>query len=133
MCNTKGCNCIEDILKTILILQKNQSKSSECLETCDKLTLGPTPVSCELNTRPFMLKLCDNNFLRMPISKDPEETIQSKVFRVEKVDDCCATCRVLKLTDDTVIPFEKTESFFTVNLKCCCVIKCLDDTFVDCI
>lgn len=61
----------------------------------------------------------------------------SNVFRVEKIDGCCATFRVL--TDNTdpatsaTIPYVATNSFFTMDLKCCCALRCLPDTFVECI
>jgi hypothetical protein len=83
----------------------------------------------------------------MPVKKGPitECTKFSDVFRVEKIDECCATCRVLKRKkkhhemeerheedDDEERPeFESTNSFFTVDLHCVCIIKCLDDTFVE--
>lgn len=71
----------------------------------------------------------------MPVSKDPTETTTSTVFRLEKLDDNCATCRVLATNpDDTSsYPFVTTNSFFTINLNCVCVLRCLDDTFVDCV
>ena len=34
---------------------------------------------------------------------------------------------------EKVFPYEATNSFFTINLNCCCVLRCLDDTFVECI
>ena len=57
----------------------------------------------------------------------------SSVFRVEKLDGCCATFRVLTTNPDTtsVYPFVSTNSFFTINLNCVCIIRCLNDTFVD--
>ena len=35
--------------------------------------------------------------------------------------------------ESSVFPYEATNSFFTINLGCCCVLRCLDDTFVECI
>jgi hypothetical protein len=63
----------------------------------------------------------------------------SSVFRVEKVDDCCCTFRVLipkkekGIDPDDLTKFIATDSFFTVDLKCVCCIRCLEDTFVDCV
>ena len=55
----------------------------------------------------------------------------------EKIDGCCATFRVLAPnTDETeaaTIPYVATNSFFTMNLECVCVLRCLNDTFVECI
>lgn len=61
----------------------------------------------------------------------------SNVFRVEKLDENCATFRVLAPNPDTTtngtIPYVATNSFFTMNLDCVCAIRCLQDTFVECI
>ena len=60
----------------------------------------------------------------------------SSVFRVEKIDGCCATFRVLAVNPDaeeTNIPYVATNSFFTMNLNCVCCLKCLPDTVVECI
>ena len=82
-------------------------------------------------------KMQKNSPLSMPISRDPAITTTSTVFRVEKIDDNCATFRVLALNDDptesATIPYVATNSFFTMNLNCCCIIRCLNDTFVECI
>ena len=137
MCNNENntCeNCISDILKVILLLQQSVCQNDSCLETCDRGFLGQ---SCATfcNTRPVVLYTCGtgNEALAMPISKDPSETVTSTVFRLEKLDDCCATFRVLAPNTDTTstFPFVATNSFFTINLGCVCILRCLDDTFVD--
>ena len=58
----------------------------------------------------------------------------SSVFRVEKVNGCCATCRVLAPNPDTesVFDYVATDNFFTINCKCTCALACLPDTFIDC-
>ncbi len=86
-----------------------------------------------------MLYTCGGNGVAwsMPISKDPNETTTSNVFRVEKIDGCCATFRVLTTNPDetevATIPYVATNSFFTMNLECVCALRCLNDTFVECI
>ena len=49
----------------------------------------------------------------------------------------CATFRVLAPNTDQnevdTIPYIATNSFFTMNLECVCVLRCLNDTFVECI
>ena len=138
MCNNDG-NCISDILKVILVLQKNADCGECCLDTCDRGFLGCNVNSLNCNTRPVNLYLCGccGTALGMPISKDPTETETSTVFRVEKVDDGCATFRVLVPNTDsetsTTQPFTTTNSFFILNLDCCCMLRCLNDTYVDCI
>ena len=78
----------------------------------------------------------------MPITKEYNEACDgsdntSCVFRVEKINGNCATFRVLTPNTDpatvATIPFEATNSFFTMNLSCCCCIRCLNDTYIECI
>ena len=127
-------NCIHEILKTILVLQREANVTDCCLDTCDKKCLGCTPSVCFFNTRPITLymKGCCNTQLQIPISKLPTETTTSNVFRIEKLDDNCATFRVLIPTvEDDIVTYTATNSFFTINLDCVCVLKCLADTFID--
>lgn len=137
MCNNEinTCeNCIAEILKVILLLQQNVCQGDTCLQTCDRGFLGQNCTTF-CNTRPIVLYTCSggNTPLSLPISKSPNETGTSNVFRLEKLDDCCATCRVLTTNPDTAsaFPYVATNSFFTINLNCVCLIRCLDDTFVD--
>lgn len=127
-------NCIHEILKTILVLQREANVTDCCLDTCDKKCLGCTPSVCFFNTRPITLYTCGccNTALEIPVSRIPNETTTSNVFRIEKLDDNCATFRVLipTVTDD-VVTYTATNSFFTINLDCVCVLKCLADTFID--
>lgn len=134
--NNKCENCISEILKVILLLQQSVCQNDCCLETCDKGFLGQN-CSSFFNTRPVTLYTCSSSStpLAMPISKSPTETTTSSVFRLEKLDDCCATFRVLTNNTDTSssFPFMATNSFFTINLNCVCILRCLEDTFVECI
>ncbi len=141
MCSENNdCKCMNEILKVICILQQNASCcGDQCLDTCDREFLGNNITTLSANTRPIMLYTCGNNGtpLSMPISKDPNETTTSSVFRVEKTDGCCATFRVLANNPDETqaqtIPYVTTNSFFTMNLNCCCLLRCLNDTYVECI
>ena len=139
MCNNNENNntcesCIHEILKVIMLLQQSVCQNDCCLDTCDKGFLGQNSAVL-FNTRPVSLYTCGsgNTPLALPISKDPDETTTSTVFRLEKLDGCCATFRVLTTNPDTtsVYPFVSTNSFFTINLNCVCIIRCLNDTFVD--
>lgn len=138
MCNNNdnnACeNCIQDILKVILLLQQSVCPSDVCLQTCDRGFLGQNSTTL-FNTRPVVLYMCGANGtpLAMPISRDPAVTETSTIFRLEKLDGCCATFRVLTPNSDTtsLFPYVATNSFFTVNLDCVCILRCLDDTYVD--
>lgn len=140
MCNNKETNtcenCITDILKVILLLQQSVCQNDTCLQTCDRGFLGQNCTTF-CNTRPIVLYTCSSGStpIAMPISKDPAETTTSTIFRLEKLDDCCATFRVLAPNTEpsSSFPYEATNSFFTINLGCVCIIRCLEDTFVECI
>lgn len=127
--NNSRCNCIAEILKVINILQSEVCPGDSCLETCTRAFFGPNS-SVDFNTRPVTLYTCDNTPVTMPISNTPGETTTSNLFRVEKVDGCCATLRVLTF-DSTTGLYTATNSFFTINTDCVCIIKCLGDTFVE--
>ena len=130
MCKN-NCNCISDILKVIYLLQKNADREDNCIDSCDKPSLGQ--FAClYYNTRPVMLYTCMSNGVTpwsAPTTRvvDPEAT--SSVFRIEKIDNCCATFRVLIANEDGT--YTSTESFFTINLDCICSIRCLGDTFIE--
>ena len=152
MCNnnTECDSCIAEILKVILILQQNACPDN-CLDSCDRPMLGGGPNCLVCNTRPVMLYTCCGNGVpwTMPTSKDSTTVCSnsgcsnnmssecSSVFRVEKLDGCCATFRVLAPNPEesccNSMPYIATNSFFTMNLDCICAIKCLNDTFVDCV
>lgn len=144
MCNNNKSegNCVADILSIILVLQQNACPDN-CLDSCDRPMLGGGPNCLICNTRPVMLYTCCGNGTpwSMPITKDSVATCTgasdtcSSVFRIEKMDGNCATFRVLADNPDTTSlnPYVATNSFFTMNLDCCCVVRCLTDTFVECV
>lgn len=133
MCNdsnsNSSCNCIAEVLKVINILQNSVCPGDTCLETCTRAYFGPSS-SVDFNTRPVTLYTCEATPVTMPISNDPAETTTSNIFRVEKVDGCCCTLRVLTYNAETNT-YTATNSFFTINTDCCCAIKCLADTFIE--
>ena len=135
--NSTSSSCINEILNVILVLQQNACPDS-CLDSCDRPVLGGGPNCLICNTRPIELYTCGSNgvALSMPTSKDPVTGgTTSQVFRVEKVDKNCCTCRVLEDNPDTTIlnPYVATNSFFTIDLGCVCCIRCLSDTYVECV
>ena len=146
MCNNadnESCRCIAEILSVINVLQQNASCCGDtCLETCDRGFLGCGTTTLGCNTRPVVLYTCSGNGTpwSMPTTREnvvcgDEGVVCSNVFRVEKVDGCCATFRVLAENPDTtsLYPYVSTNSFFTMNLNCVCVLRCLPDTYVECI
>ena len=139
-----SCRCISEILQVINVLQQNAECGDSCLETCDRGFLGCNTTTLGCNTRPVVLYTCSGNGTpwSMPTTREnvvcgDEGVTCSNVFRVEKIDGCCATFRVLADNTDeatsATIPYVATNSFFTMNLNCVCALRCLPDTFVECI
>ena len=144
--NNQNNNCesngVCDILKVILCLQENACPDN-CLQTCDRPILGGGTNCLICNTRPVMIYTCCGNGTpwSMPVSRDlttncSGEAISdtcSTVFRVEKMENCCVTFRVLIPNPDTTstLPYVSTNSFFTMNCSCICAIRCLSDTVID--
>lgn len=139
MCNneSESCRHIAEILAIINVLQENASNSESCLDSCDRGFLGCGTNTLTCNTRPVMLYLNNGQPLSMPIEKDSIDCTGagcSRVFRVEKLDGCSCTFRVLAPNaEGSQFPYSATNSFFTMNLNCCCAIRCLSDTYVECI
>ena len=130
MCDDErvSCSCIQEILRKILHLQK-QDYDSECYAGCDKPYLGPTCTMVCYNTRPLMLFNCaTGNQWTFPYSINGT-TGESNIFRIEALDDCCCTCRVLALNDDGT--YTATSDFFTLDLNCVGAIKCLPDVSLE--
>ena len=139
MCNNNNNNdcdsCILEILQVINVLQSNACPDS-CLLSCDRPALGGGGNCVVFNTRPIMLYTCQGNGTPWSMPTTREETgVTSSVFRVEKVDGCCCTFRVLAPNPDTssIYPYVTTDSLFTMDTKCLCAIRCLNDTFVECL
>lgn len=144
MCNknSQELNGVAEILRVILVLQQNACPES-CLDTCDRPMLGSGSSCLICNTRPVMLYTTGSNGIAwsMPVTKDVTASCGttgvtcSSVFRVEKVENNCATFRVLQDNPDTtsLYPYVGTNSFFTMNLDCLCCLRCLSDTFVECV
>ena len=139
-----SCRCISEILQVINVLQQNAECGDSCLGTCDRGFLGCHTTTLGCNTRPVVLYTCAGNGTpwSMPTTREnvvcgDEGVVCSNVFRVEKIDGCCCTFRVLAENTDpatsATIPYEATNSFFTMNLNCVCALRCLPDTYVECI
>lgn len=126
--NNLECSCLYNLLNTIIQLQKQDSSCCN-LGGCDKPFLGPTPEVVCYNTRPITLYNCQNGELWSIFYTTNGTQASSTVFRCEKLDDCCLTCRILIDNGDGT--YTATNQFFTINLNCVSAVRCLSDTFVD--
>ena len=125
--NSSG-NCINEILSIILVLQENACPENS-LDTCDRPMLGGGSNCLVCNTRPITKDVTTN------CSGAPLNATCSTVFRVEKIEGNCCTFRVLAENTDatSLYPYQTTNSFFTMDCSCLCAIRCLSDTYVDCV
>ena len=129
--------CFSKTLMLIDALQRSATKD-ECFDnTCSRPYLGVNIPSLCFNTRPVTFYGCDNNLITInydtTINGAPV-TGTSGIFRVESVQDCCCVCTILipnPDTTDALIPYVSTNQTATINLKCVCALKCLDDTIVN--
>lgn len=121
-------SCISEVLRKILILQR-QDFDCDNFSGCDKPFLGPTPTSICYNTRPIQLyNCCTGTPWSFNYTNAEGTEVTSNTLRIESLDDCCCTCRILDTTGTTIT---STGRFVTIDLKCCGAIRCLDDTYVD--
>lgn len=134
--NTNNSCCINDILRVINVLQNQAEKIDDIPNTCDRPFLGLSNNSNTFvfNTRPITLYTANNTLFEAPYTLNGTSGT-STVFRVEKVTDSTATLRVLAPNPDTtsVFPYVTTDSFIIINSSCVCALRCLPDTFVDCV
>ena len=126
--NNLECSCLYNLLNNIIKLQKQDSSCCN-LGGCDKPFLGPNPEVICYNTRPINLYNCQNGELWSIFYTTNGTQASSTVFRCEKLDDCCLTCRILIDNGDGT--YTATNQFFTINLNCVSAVRCLPDTFVD--
>ena len=123
----KDC-CLSELLREILILQNRDSDNYSC-SGCDKPFLGPNLNCLCYNTRPLSFYNCQTGSLWNIQYLLNGAVNYSNVFRIEKLDDCCCTCRILiENTDGSYTP---TTQFFTIDLNCVSAVQCHPDVFLD--
>ena len=130
-CSDNTCSsCISDILKKILLLQK-QDFDCDNFIGCDKPFLGPITPSVCYNTRPFQLyNCCSGEPWTFSYTSTSGTTDTSTILRIESLDECCCTCRLLSMNTETN-QYTNTNQFVTIDLHCCGAIQCLTDTYVE--
>lgn len=122
MCNNGNGNCLAETLEKILFLQQQESSANL---GCDKPFLGSATTSA--NTRPINLySCCTNSIWTMPYSYNGA-TGTSTAFRIENINENCATFRILIAADTG---YTATDNFFTINLDNISSIKCLEDALI---
>lgn len=98
----KNNNCLINLLKYILLLQNNS------ITSCNAY-----------NTRIITLYNKQGDVIT---------TNDSLYYRVNKIKDNCVELLVLSLNDDV---YSSTGQYITVNIKCICAVKCIDDVNVN--
>ena len=128
--NTKENCCFSKLLKVIDILQKNSCGELCNDESCTRPFLGGSPTIICYNTRPVTFYTASGNIFTANYQVAGNNKTSS-VFRVENVDDCCATLRILRPTGEDDTTYTATNEFVTVNLECFCILRCLNDTYLE--
>jgi len=132
MCENNNCPCLAEILENILSMQQRQI-SDDCLLGCSKPFLGNQILSC-FNTRPVSLECCCIDKKWTFPTNINGMTIESDIFRIENINNCCATFRCLinnpsnELNES--IQLIATNDFFTIDLNCVAALVCHKDTNV---
>ena len=132
MCENNNCPCLADVLETILSLQQ-RSASEDCSLGCAKPFLGSEVLSC-FNTRPVsLINCCADRKWTFPATINGM-TVECDVFRIENINDCCATFRCLfpnrTIDSSETTPYIATNDFFTIDLNCVAALVCHKDTNV---
>lgn len=127
--NRRECGCIAEILRKILLLQREECEN-DCFAGCDKPFLGPSCNSICYNTRPVQLFNCCTGTPWTFEATINDQTVTTNLFRIEALDECCCTCRLL-YRDPSTNELVNTGEFATIDLNCVGAIRCLPDTFID--
>ncbi len=130
MCDKNKKCCLYEVLNAILNAQNMDTPN--CLEGCSKPFLGPS-FNNSYNTRPVNLY---NGITGEMIEINYGNNKQSSIFRLECLDECCATFRILtnKTSEQATTSNNNlidTGSFFTIDINTIVAVKCLKDTYVE--
>lgn len=130
-CDNNNCpSCISNIIQKILLLQK-QNFGCDNYVGCDKPFLGPSITSICYNTRPIQLFIAGNgDAWTFSYTLEDGTTGTSDILRIESLDDCCCTCRIL-IFDPTTNTYSSTNQFVTIDLNSCGAIRCFNDVAID--
>ena len=132
--NNNGNGGVVEVLETILALQTAAEIEEERnLETCDRPFLGREEPCEYCNTRPITIFTDEDRQWAIPYQQHGDtQSHKSTVFRIEKINDGALTFRVL-IPGHKPGKYKATNEFFTMCSTCLCCIKCLEDTFVECL
>ncbi|MDD3392997.1 MAG: CotY/CotZ family spore coat protein, partial [Bacilli bacterium] len=128
--NIENSNCVCDVLHKISEIQCLASFKDKNIFDCSYPRLGSECIY--YNTRPIILYCADGSHLEVQIDDSSEET--SYIFRVEKVKNCCAVLRILRIiadNDQNNYSLISTDQFITINTNCFCSVRCLNDTNIN--
>ena len=126
-------NCLAKILSVINILQNNVEKIDCQDNTCTKPFFFFFNNFLCFNTRPITLYRCDNSLVSLNYTNTEGEEVTTTVFRVENVTNDSVGVLLLEESTDAEgnITYLNTNTYATINLRCICAIRCLDDVTVD--
>lgn len=122
-----GNKCIKNLLRLICLLQNNSENKCSMDDGCTKPFLGPTTTCICYNTRVITLYTKNGNLFTASYLDNNGIEQTSSSFRVESVNDNCATLLILNGADGNYL---STNNYVSINLGCICAIKCIRDVVV---
>lgn len=131
--NNTNCNCnsnsyIDEIICRILELQ-GQDFNNDL--GCDRPFLGPNNNNSSYNTRPIQLY---NRYTAQPwafnYTATGGGTSSSNTFRVENIEQCSVTVRLLAGEGTEESPYTNTNQFATIDLSSVGAIRCFADVYI---
>jgi hypothetical protein len=146
-CSKKGYDANECVCDAVKAIKDAQDAVEDCPTSCYNNLLSP---AVKGDTIPFILKGCDGTPFHALGNVGKDSCFPSIWFRVEDIQGCCATLRVLKPFDcqgplnifdeeECCISIKKicklerlkkTDQCIEVDLNCFCGIQCLDPKLV---
>jgi len=124
----KSNNCIRNLLKLICLLQDNSLNKCLLDDGCIKPFLGPSIDNICYNTRVVSLYRKNGDIVSSDYNNSDNVISSSSYFRVNSINDDCVTLLILENNDGV---FSSTRQFITINLKCICAVKCIQDVVVE--
>lgn len=120
--------CMLNLLKVICLLQKNSEKNRFSNHRCDYPFLGNKYSGLFYNTRVLSFYKRDGSLFSTNYFENNSNIQSSSVFRLMNIDDDSATLLILSYDGTN---YTSTNQFLTIDLKCICAIRCIDDVIVN--
>lgn len=120
--------CMLNLLKVINLLQKNSENYCFSNHRCDYPFLGNNYSGLFYNTRVLSFYKKDGSLFSTNYFDNNSNIQSSSFFRLMNVDENSVTLLILSFNGTN---YTSTNQFLTIDLKCICAIRCIDDVIVN--